>query len=127
MKLYLLDHTNSEFPGHTIGLEFELRQRGITMVDTTAEADLVLAVLDYEWPHGEGLLDSYSKTNRPMFVYIPRGTIAPLVVSNAINEHCRVCGKKAVQRVYTYDKTSDIISWVTGWSVRFATNPSQVV
>lgn len=118
MKIYLRNHSDTMLPGHTSDLESQLRTHQIQIIETISEADLILVVLDYKSPHTEIFTIAQSIQNRPIWVYIPRGKVIGDIsegIAEAINAHisyaCSV-GIGAVQRVYTYDVTTDIVSWV---------------
>ncbi len=112
MKICLIDYSNNQLENHSLELAVWLAKEGMSLVDTFYASDLALFVLDEFTPSFEMVIGSVSRTDRPLWVYIPRGQIVPPTVSESVNRHLSAFGNKAVQRIFTYDATTDILSWV---------------
>lgn len=76
-------------------------------------SDLIIAVLDFPSATIDRIIRNRSVLDLPLWCFFPRGTIVPEeTVSRFINQHVKKFQHKATQRVFAYDKPSDISSWV---------------
>jgi hypothetical protein len=119
MNIYLINQACRE----TVGLRELLQEACHVLVSRPENAELTLAVFDYDPKQRvrkfsrracvRRAIVRHSIKDRPLFVYVPRGTVVMRSIALSVNRHQRRFGHKAVQRVYTYDQLSNIVSWVS--------------